>query len=196
MSATPPAAGRVERMVRLLIGANELRRPSDRWERTVIATLLATFVAAVTVVSLVSVHIYRSERAAGANLHPEVAVLTEKGPIDMVDGVGEAPARWRVPGGRVRSGTLTMVFAPDIENAGRGGHVRIWVTRAGDPVVPPPDEAAMLLSATGIAVWLLLGTGAFLMLCYWLSRLVLDRRRLAAWESSWARVGPRWTTHR
>ena len=40
------------------------------------------------------------------------------------------------------------------------------------------------------------GAGIALIVCYWLCRLVLDRRRLAAWESAWALTGPRWTTRR
>jgi hypothetical protein len=35
-----------------------------------------------------------------------------------------------------------------------------------------------------------------LTLCYTCCRTVLDRRRLAGWESAWAAVGPRWTSHR
>jgi alkylmercury lyase len=31
---------------------------------------------------------------------------------------------------------------------------------------------------------------------YALCRLALDRRRLSAWESAWALIGPRWTTRR
>ena len=31
---------------------------------------------------------------------------------------------------------------------------------------------------------------------YVLGRLVLDRRRLAAWESAWSLTGPRWTSRR
>jgi hypothetical protein len=170
MSAIPRAAGRLVRLARLLIGSNKLRRPSDRFEGAVIATLLAAFLAAVTMASLVSAHIYQSERAAESSLHPVIAVLTENGPIDVVDGAGEARARWRVPDGKERSSMLSTVIAPGIGKASRGSRVRIWITRDGD--------------------W------AFLILCYWLSRLILDRRRLTAWEAAWARVGPRWTTHR
>jgi hypothetical protein len=35
-----------------------------------------------------------------------------------------------------------------------------------------------------------------LLICYWLARLVLDRRRLAAWTSEWSLTGPRWTSRR
>jgi hypothetical protein len=54
----------------------------------------------------------------------------------------------------------------------------------------------MLVSATVVPLWSLIGLGVFLTLCYWLCRLVLDRRRLAGWESAWAKVGPRWTMRR
>ena len=40
------------------------------------------------------------------------------------------------------------------------------------------------------------GAVVTLLACYGLCRLVLDRRRLAAWESAWSLTGPRWTTRR
>ncbi len=40
------------------------------------------------------------------------------------------------------------------------------------------------------------GVGIVLIICYRLCRLALDRRRLAAWESDWALIGPRWTSRR
>ena len=159
-------------------------------------TLLAAFIAAVIVASLVGVRTYQSQRAAGARLRPSVAVLTASGPIYMMNGVGKAQARWRALDGRERSGTLTTRAAPDIWNAGRGSRVEIWVTRTGEPAAPPPGEVAMLLTATVIPLWSAIGVGVILMLCYWPCRLALDRRRLAAWESAWALVGPRWTTRR
>lgn len=196
MSATPRAATLPRRLGRLLIGRNELRRPSDRFEGAVMVTLLAAFIAAVAMASLVGVRAYQSQRAAGASLRPTVAVLTASGPIYMMNGAGEAQARWRAPDGRERSGKLPTQVAPDIWNASRGSLVGIWVTRTGEPAAPPPGEVAMLLSATAIPLWSLIGVGVFLMLCYWLGRRVLDQRRLTAWESAWAVVGPRWTTHR
>ena len=40
------------------------------------------------------------------------------------------------------------------------------------------------------------GAALVLFLCYLLCRMVLDRHRLARWESAWVTVGPRWTTRR
>ena len=196
MPATPRAATLPRRLGRLLIGHNELRRTSDRFEGAIMVMLLAAFIAAVVVASLVGVRTYQSQRAAGARLRPTVAVLAASGPIYMMNGAGEAQARWRAPDGQERSGKLTTQVAPDIWNASRGSRVGIWVTRTGEPTAPPPGEAALLVSATVIPLWSVLGVGVILMLCYWLCRLVLDRRRLAGWESAWALVGPRWTMRR
>ena len=196
MPAAPPAAHPLARLARLLIGSNALRRPSDRFECAVVVTLLAAFIGAVTIASFLGAHIYQSERAAMASLRPAVAILTQSGPIDIVNGAGEAKARWRAPDGEERSGLLTTVVAPAIGSARLGSHVPVWLTRSGDPAAPPPGEMAMLLSAIGLPMWLLIGAGAVLTYFYWLSRLILDKLRLAAWESAWARVGPRWTTRR
>jgi hypothetical protein len=38
------------------------------------------------------------------------------------------------------------------------------------------------------------GTGIVLVICYWLCRLALDRRRLAAWTVEWSLTGPGWTS--
>jgi hypothetical protein len=43
---------------------------------------------------------------------------------------------------------------------------------------------------------MLAAAGMVLIGVYALCRVVLDRRRLAAWESAWNRTGPNWTTRR
>jgi hypothetical protein len=47
---------------------------------------------------------------------------------------------------------------------------------------------AQVLAPAGLAV-LLFGVGG-------LVRWLMNRRRLAAWETGWATTGPRWTRHR
>jgi hypothetical protein len=49
-----------------------------------------------------------------------------------------------------------------------------------------------LVAGAGVAA----GAGMTLLIFYVLLRLAFDRRRLAAWESAWALIGPRWTTRR
>jgi hypothetical protein len=183
------------RMARLLMSRNDLRRSSDRIEGAVVATLLAAFLAAIVTASFIGARIYQSERAAEARLRPAVAVLSQNGPSNTLAGFGEARARWRAPDGRQRSGTLTTDIAPGIWDAVAGTRIRIWVTSSGDPVAQP-GQAAMILTALLVPLWGAGGAALVLILFYWLCRLALDQRRLAAWEAAWALTGPRWTSRR
>jgi hypothetical protein len=84
--------------------------------------------------------------------------------------------------------------APAIWDAAAGTRVRVWLTSSGKPATPPPSPAALLVSSVVITVTVACAAGIALLLCYWLCRLVLERWRLAAWESAWTLTGPRWTT--
>jgi hypothetical protein len=54
----------------------------------------------------------------------------------------------------------------------------------------------MVLTALLAGVTVTAGAAVVLILCYHLCRMVLDRHRLARWESAWAATGPRWTSRR
>jgi hypothetical protein len=54
----------------------------------------------------------------------------------------------------------------------------------------------MIFNAVLAAVSAAVGAAVVLLISYGLCRFVLDRRRLAAWESAWAMTGPRWTSRR
>jgi hypothetical protein len=184
------------RVARLLLGRNELRRPSDRIEGALAVMLSAAFCAGVVASVVLGSHMYHWQREGAARLHPAVAVLSRTGPADSLGGTEEAWGRWRAPDGRQLSGTLTMVTAPGIWDATAGTRVPVWLTRAGEPTAPPPSRALMIFNAALVAIWANCGAGMALTCCYWLSRRVLDRRRLSAWESAWALTGPRWTSRR
>jgi hypothetical protein len=189
-------AGSLTRLARLLLGRNALRRPSDRIEGAILVVLLAAFGVAVAAASVFGTRIYHSQRAGAAVLRPAVAVLTRTGPGDSLGGEGQALAQWRAPDGRREAGTLTLVTAPDIWDATAGSRVPVWLTPAGAPAAPPPSRVLMVFNASLVAIWAACGAGMALAFCYWLCRRVLDRRRLAAWESAWALTGPRWTSRR
>jgi hypothetical protein len=196
MPGAPRSARPIPRLARLLLGRNELRRRSDRIEGVLLLTLVAAFGVAVAAASILGTHIYRWQRAGAARLYPAVAVLARTGPVDNLGGNEEAWARWRAPDGRRLSGTLTMVNAPGIWDATAGSPVRVWMTRTGEPAAPPPGGALLIFNAVLVAVWAACGAGMALAFCYWMSRRVLDRRRLAAWEAAWALTGPRWSSRR
>lgn len=182
---------------RMLLGRNELRRGCDRVEGAVVALLLAAFLGAVAGAFFLGAHIYGQQRAEAARLHPAVAVLTQNGPYNAgLNGAGEATARWHAPDGHPRSGILTTVNTPGIWGAASGQRVQVWLTGTGQPVPPPPGPAEVMFTAIVIGISATSGAGTVLIGGYWLARLLLDRRRLAAWESAWELTGPLWTPRR
>jgi hypothetical protein len=189
---------RMSRLVRWLAGRNTLRRPVDRIEGTVLVTLTVAFLVAMAVAFVLGVHTYQSQRAASAGLRPVVAVLSQAGPMfyDSFAQLGEAEARWRDPGGSEQSGVLTTATAPGILGAAAGARIPVWLDRSGQPVEPPDGQVAMIVNALAPSTAVAAAAGMTLLVCYGLCRLVLDRRRLAAWESAWSLTGPRWTTRR
>lgn len=85
---------------------------------------------------------------------------------------------------------------PALSSTTDGTRIRIWLNRADQLIPPPPGLALMIADALLTAGMATAGASGGLLLCYWLCRVALDHRRLAAWESAWARTGPRWTSRR
>ena len=197
MAGEAKAPGRqlLRRLIRFLMSPNKLRRSSDRTEAMIVAVLSAAFLCAVAVAPSFGLRIYQWERARTANLHQAVAVLSQAGPpASYWFGYGQSAARWRLPDGKWRSGLLTTGNAPGIAGAAAGARVRVWLTRSGEPTDPPPSQSGQVFGAVALAFGASCGAGMVLAMSYGLARLVLDRRRLAAWDSDWALTGPRWTT--
>ena len=189
---------RISRLVRWLAGRNTLRRPVDRIEGAVLVAVTVAFLVAMAVASVLGVHTYQSQRAASVGLRPVVGVLIHAGPsfYGSLARPGQTEARWRDPGGSEQSGVLTTATAPGIIGAAAGARIPVWLDRSGRPVAPPGGQVAMIVNALAASASVAGGAGMALLICYGLCRLVLDRRRLAAWESAWSLTGPRWTTRR
>ena len=189
---------RVSRLVRWLTRRNTLRRPVDRIEGTILVVLTAAFLVAVAVASVLGVRTYQSQRAASAGVRSVLAVLSQPGPLSYgsMAELGKAEARWRDPGGSEQSGVLTTATAPGILGAAAGARIPVWLDPSGQPVAPSGGQVAMIVNALAPSTTVAGGAGITLLVCYGLCRLVLDRRRLAAWESAWSLTGPRWTTRR
>ena len=188
----------MSRLVRWLAGRNPLRRPVDRIEGTVLVALTAALLAAMAVASLIGVHTYQSQRAASAGLRPVVATLSQATPSlnDSLLQHRQAEARWRDSRGSEQSGVLTTSTAPGILGAAAGAQIPVWLNRSGQPAAPPVGQATMILNALAASIMAAGTAGLTVLVCYGLCRLVLDRRRLAAWESAWSLTEPRWTTRR
>src|SRR5689334_1390700 len=196
MRGSARRAGRPpQHLARRLLGRNELRRPADRIETAVIVCLVAAFLTAAVAAACFAGHLYQSEHAAAAGLRPAVAVLSQPSPAVTTPAAAVA-ARWRLPSGTETSGILTTVTAPASYHVPSGTPVQIWLDRAGEPEAPPPSPNDMIFSALLAGVGATAGATVVLALCYSFCRTILDRHRLAGWESAWAAVGPRWTSHR
>jgi hypothetical protein len=195
MASNSRMGGRAVRLARLLVGRSKLRRPSDRIEGLVVVLLCAAFMAAVAAAPYCGRWLYQQQRAAAARLHPATAVLVQSGQSASYGSAEPtAAARWRAPDGRELKGVLTALTAPGICGAPAGSRVQVWLTGAGQPEQPPATAAESALSSVMLTIGAECGAAVGLVLCYWLCRLVLDRRRMAAWASEWTMTGPRWTT--
>ena len=187
----------MSRLVRWLARRNALRRPVDRIEGAILVAFSAAFLVAVAVASILGTHTYQSQRAASVGLRPVAAVLIQAGPIYASPAQpGQAEARWSAAGGGEQSGLLTTVTAPGITGATAGTRIPVWLDRSGQPVAPPGGQVGMIVNALAAGAAVVGGAGIALLIFYALCRLVLDRRRLTAWESAWSLTGPRWTTRR
>jgi hypothetical protein len=190
--------GPIQRAARLLAGRNPLRRPHDRIEGAAILVLTVAFLATMVWASFLGARLYQSQLAGAAQLRPATAILTQDGPrpgLRLVP-TGQVLARWPAPGGHEKSGVLGAVTTPGISGAVAGARVLVWLNRLGQPAVPPPGRASMMVGAVLMALAVAAGIAAGLLIPYRLCCLVLERRRLAAWESAWALTGPRWANRR
>lgn len=195
MTSSPRrAGGAMRRTGRLLLGRNELRRPSDRIEGATVAFLSAAFLIACVAAALFARHLYESEHAA-ASSRPAVAALSRPGSVanGLASTVGP---RWRLPDRSQRSGIPTTQTAPAVSYAPARTSVPAMLGRSGEPPAPPASPGDLVVNASFAAVILMMVAGVVLVLCYLVCRRALDRHRLARWESAWAAVGPQWTRRR
>ena len=193
-------AGRLTRLARRFwMGKSPLRRRTDRIEAWITAGLVAAFLVGAPLVSVTAgrwvQHGGVLEQRAQQSWHQVPAVLLKTAPVQRtlylrasLDTDVMALAAWTGPGGRHVTGKVPV--APGTQ-AGRRLHV--WVNRSGQPTGSPLPNSelarrvigARALGPVGLAV-LLIGVGG-------LVRWLMNRRRLAAWETGWASTGPRWS---
>jgi hypothetical protein len=161
------------------------------------ALLIAAFLAGAPLAALAVGHAAavtgsRIERAQ-ASWRPVAAVLLRNAAADsqpMFQASLEplVPARWTAPDGIRRTG---KIYAPD--GAKAGSTVLVWADGSGrltDAPLRPADVAEEIALA---ALLTTVAFGAVLAVVGLVTRWVLDRRRLAAWDARWKATGPQWT---
>jgi hypothetical protein len=108
-------------------------------------------------------------------------------------GVGgsEANARWKTPDGQVRTGEVLVR-----SGAPAGSAVMVWANQAGQLTDPPLQHSQVTGRADlarGVAI---AGLAVTLIVAGLAGCGVLNRRRLAAWDTDWLATEPRWSPRR
>ena len=177
------------------LDGNPLRRPIDRAEAWIRAGLLAVLLTVGPLAALGAGQWAAHTASAGTSVQPHAvhAVLLHAAaaaPAPAFRSQVLVRARWENAGGSVRTGEV-----PAPAGAPAGAVVTVWLDSSGRVTGPPqPDEstsAAVLAAVTTLAVIALA-----LLVTLRLIQRFLNWRRLAAWETAWQAIGPRWTGHR
>jgi len=169
---------------------NPLRRASDRAETGIVAGLAVAFLLGAPLIAMAVWHLafstaFTTADAEHGGWHPVPARLLAAAPQSYGYAV-TAPARWRAPGGAVRSGPI-----PVPPGTRAGATVTVWAGPAGLLTRTPtsPFQAALqayVTAAMAVPCW-----GMFLLCAGLLGRRLLDDRRLAAWDADWQAMDPR-----
>ena len=176
---------------------NPLRRRSDLIEAWLLPAAIAAFLALGPLAAGGAALWARADTAAARHAQlswrrvSAVLLAAAPGPIMSDNGANSwvvwTPARW-ISGGQLRLGKV-----PAAAGTRAGSTVDVWLDRAGDVQAPPltPGQAG-----DRVIVAVLIALAALAALLAGLSRLarrILDRRRLAGWETAWLAVGLLWS---
>jgi hypothetical protein len=100
-------------------------------------------------------------------------------------------ARWQPPGQVPRTGQV-----PAPVGAGPGSTVSVWLNASGTVTSAPPDHQTIVGNVLIAAFWTGLVTILLVLGASALTRRILDRHRMRAWDAEWRATGPRWSDHR
>jgi hypothetical protein len=193
---------RAVRLARTLgLDGNPLRRASDRAEAWIRVVVLALFVTIGPLAAIAAGHwAYDVQSAAirtqAADSHAVKGVLLQPTTtsndlaIARLGGQVWAEARWQNAGAPARTADV-----PAPAGLPAGGAVTVWLDNSGT-VIGPPDRGGVVDAVAFTTVMTLAFIGLGLLGMLRVIQLLLNRRRLAAWESAWSAIEPRWTGRR
>jgi hypothetical protein len=182
---------------RLCLDGNPLSRGSDRLAALLPLAAIVAFLALTPLVLALSGAWMRADNAAASKvrLHTATGVLLQSAPGPEFSDNGAntwldwVPARWTAQGHQDVGAIPVAAKTP------RGSRVTVYLTSTGRVQTPPMTAGharGRVLAAELVALALLAVLLALLAL---LARWIVDRRRLASWQTEWLTVGPRWSHH-
>jgi hypothetical protein len=182
---------------RLGFDHNPLRRRLDLIDGWLVPAVIAAFVVLGPLVAGgVGLWIHADNAAAQRaqhSWHEVQAVVLRPVPGPAMSGNGSnswlvwAPARWTA-GGRVHTGNV-----PAPAGASEDAVVPVWLNRAGHVQAPPLTASGARDRIALAALFALTCLAVLLTMLAAVARWLLDRKRLAGWETAWRSVGPRWS---
>jgi uncharacterized integral membrane protein len=190
----------LRRIGRMLAGHDSpLRRPVDKLESALIASLIVAFFIGAP---LLAIFAAGAVRAAGTSemssesQRPRTAVLLQSAAEGAIDLDGDwntawVNARWTAPTGATEHGLVAVSL-----NARAGQHVSVWVTRDGQLTHQPLTKAEVAERTVLAAVACPAGLALLLAVVIGVTRVVANRHRMACWAREWEATGPRWSSLR
>lgn len=182
---------------RLCLDGNPLCRRSDRVAAWLPLAAVVAFLALSPVVFSVAGAWMRADNAVaqGAQLHSVTAVTLQAaaGPEFSDHGANTwfewVPASWTSAGQRHVGNVPVAAMTP------AGSKVTAYLNHAGKAQLPPmtSGHARDRVLVAGLAALAVLAM--LVATLTGLARWILNRRRLASWQTEWVTVGPRWSHH-
>ena len=183
---------------------NPLRRGTDRLETCLLAGLLAAAAAAApwaahTASQAAYLGALQSRQQQLAGRYQVEAVLTRNvSPVSEYSAAAgittvtvPAQASWTSAEGVSRSGAI-----PAPAGSLSGTAVAVWTDQNGYLVSPPLALAAVATAGDAAAAGAVTGIVAAWAAATGATRLLLNRRRMAAWEDDWSVTAPAWNRQR
>jgi hypothetical protein len=192
-----PTTMRTRLARRLGIDGNPLRRRSDVIAAWLLPVAIVLFFGLCPVIYAVIGMRVRADNAAvqraEATWHQANAELLQAAGGPQQTGSGSNTWTVLAPIRLVENGRAYDANHPVAAGTAADTQVKVWLNRTGSLEVPPLSAAQAddrvladtLVALAALAVLLAGGT--------WATRRMLDRRRLAGWETEWLAVGPRWS---
>jgi hypothetical protein len=173
---------------------NPLRRASDRVETAVLAVLVIAFVVGAPFGALAAGS-YSLARAHQAQVAEQASSYQVPARVLQLDTAGttygdpQAQARWTAHDGTVTTSEITVPLSATV-----GSTQWVWTTANGQLTNPPLADSQVTGQAGFVEGFTVFTLAVLLAIAGLVTRSMLDRRRMAAWDAGWRAAGPRWTT--
>lgn len=195
----------VRRLLRRLVRSfakdcNPLRRPVDRLESSILASLVVAFFVAgpllcIGVGLLVHQSGVRTEQSEQHSYGHVKATLLEDG----VRGQSAQDGTWDYSWVKAKwtyNGMAHTERIPVPLNAVKNSTVTIWVTPSGQQTTPPLSNGDIRMRTMLAVVSAAVGLAVLLAVAAVIVRVTCDRKRIAGWQRDWDATGPQWTSRR